>query len=103
MTWLQEDLVNASDCDTDSDDDGFGDEVEFGLDPDDHTPFTFLWDLDGDGNYGETGADAARGDETGATPTFDATGFSASSRPANAGGWSTRPATATKKRPKVAK
>ncbi|MEZ6061457.1 MAG: PKD domain-containing protein [Planctomycetaceae bacterium] len=32
----------------------------------------FLWDLDGDGIFGETGADAANGDEVGMTPTFDA-------------------------------
>ncbi|MCA9037595.1 MAG: hypothetical protein KDA91_20815, partial [Planctomycetaceae bacterium] len=32
----------------------------------------FEWDLDGDGIFGETGADAARGDESGATPVFDA-------------------------------
>jgi hypothetical protein len=30
------------------------------------------WDLDGDGIFGETGAAASRGDETGATPSFDA-------------------------------
>jgi hypothetical protein len=34
--------------------------------------FTYVWDLDGDASFGETGAAAARGDETGATPTFSA-------------------------------
>jgi hypothetical protein len=38
---------------------------------------TYLWDLDGDGAYGETGAAAARGDETGPSPTFRATGLAA--------------------------
>ncbi len=33
---------------------------------------SFQWDLDDDGVFGETGADAANGNETGATPTFDA-------------------------------
>lgn len=36
---------------------------------------TFAWDLDGDAAFGETGAAAARGDETGASPTFDASGL----------------------------
>ena len=36
---------------------------------------TYAWDLDNDGVYGETGADAARGNETGDTPTFSATGL----------------------------
>lgn len=31
---------------------------------------TYAWDLDGDGLFGETGTDAARGDETGIAPTF---------------------------------
>lgn len=39
-------------------------------DPDTGDSLTFEWDLDGDGNFGETGVDAANGDETGATPTF---------------------------------
>ncbi len=39
------------------------------------TGLTYAWDLDGDGIYGETGAAATRGDETGATPTFLATGL----------------------------
>ncbi|MCG8650338.1 MAG: PKD domain-containing protein, partial [Pirellulales bacterium] len=34
---------------------------------------TYLWDLDGDGTFGETGADAALGDEVGINPTFLAT------------------------------
>ena len=33
-------------------------------------PLIFTWDLDADGKFGETGADASRGDETGATPTI---------------------------------
>jgi|GEM_PF-1363301 len=36
---------------------------------------TYAWDLDGDGVFGEIGAGAARGDETGATPTFLASGL----------------------------
>src|SRR5439155_13565993 len=36
---------------------------------------TYLWDLDGDGVYGETGSGATRGDETGVSPTFLATGL----------------------------
>ena len=35
----------------------------------------YEWDLDGDDVFGETGADAARGDETGITPTFSAVGL----------------------------
>ncbi len=37
-----------------------------------HDTLTYVWDLDGDGVFGETGAGAARGDETGAYPTFQA-------------------------------
>ncbi len=36
------------------------------------TSVSLVWDLDGDGVFGETGAAATRGDETGETPTFDA-------------------------------
>src|SRR6185436_18529474 len=36
---------------------------------------TLVWDLDGDGAFGETGAPASRGAETGATPTFAAAGL----------------------------
>ena len=36
---------------------------------------TYEWDLDGDGVFGEAGLDALRGDETGMTPAFDATGM----------------------------
>ena len=43
----------------------------------DNDPLTFIWDLDGDGTFGETGAGAANGDETGASPTFNATGLAA--------------------------
>ena len=32
----------------------------------------YAWDLDGDGTFGETGADALRGDETGMYPVFSA-------------------------------
>ena len=38
-------------------------------------PLTYLWDLDGDGIFGETGSDAARGDEVGASVTYDPTGL----------------------------
>ncbi len=37
-------------------------------------PITFEWDLDGDNVFGETGAGAARGDEVGASPTFNVSG-----------------------------
>ena len=33
-------------------------------------PLTYVWDLDADGVFGETGTGAANGNETGATPTF---------------------------------
>ncbi|MFO0881651.1 MAG: PKD domain-containing protein [Gemmataceae bacterium] len=36
---------------------------------------TYQWDLDGDGLYGETGADALRGNETGTSPVFNASGL----------------------------
>ncbi|MDB5323387.1 MAG: hypothetical protein JWN40_5018 [Phycisphaerales bacterium] len=36
---------------------------------------TYLWDLDGDGIFGETGAGATHGNETGVSPTFLATGL----------------------------
>ncbi|MCA9204730.1 MAG: cadherin-like domain-containing protein, partial [Planctomycetales bacterium] len=35
----------------------------------------YLWDLDGDGIFGETGGTAARGDEVGINPLFDAAGL----------------------------
>lgn len=38
-------------------------------------PLVFIWDLDGDGTFGETGAGALRGDETGASPIFNAAGL----------------------------
>ncbi|MFG0249172.1 MAG: SdrD B-like domain-containing protein, partial [Phycisphaeraceae bacterium JB051] len=38
---------------------------------------TYAWDLDGDGIFGETGADALYGDEVGATPVFNAAGLAA--------------------------
>jgi subtilisin family serine protease len=45
-------------------------------DPDDPTAdLTYLWDLDGDGVFGEAGVAAARGDEVGPAPTFNATGL----------------------------
>jgi hypothetical protein len=37
----------------------------------------YQWDLDGDGVFGETGGLGSRGDETGITPTFVATGLPA--------------------------
>jgi uncharacterized delta-60 repeat protein len=36
---------------------------------------TYQWDLNGDGIFGETGAAATRGDETGINPTFSAVGL----------------------------
>ena len=41
--------------------------------PDD--TLTYVWDLDGDGNFGEIGAAAERGDETGVNPVFSAAGL----------------------------
>src|SRR5207237_3047740 len=43
----------------------------------DADPLTSIWDLDGDGTFGETGALAARGDETGPSPVFNAAGLAA--------------------------
>ncbi len=36
---------------------------------------TYAWDLDGDNIFGETGIDAANGDETGSSPTLSAAGL----------------------------
>jgi Ca2+-binding RTX toxin-like protein len=36
---------------------------------------TYVWDLDGDGTFGETGPGAVRGDETGIVPAFLAAGL----------------------------
>jgi large repetitive protein len=48
-----------------------------GYDPAEHLdPLTFEWDLDDDGIYGESGADAERGDENLQNPVFSATGLS---------------------------
>lgn len=41
-------------------------------DVDPNSNLYFEWDLDGDGVFGETGADAARGDEIGMNPVFTA-------------------------------
>lgn len=41
----------------------------------DGDPLTHSWDLDGDNIFGETGANAANGDETGYSPTFSAVGL----------------------------
>src|SRR5207253_1801730 len=55
---------------------------------------TYQWDLDGDGIFGETGAAATRGDETGIYPAFSAAGldgpgtFTASLRVTNNAGLS---------------
>lgn len=38
-------------------------------------PLTFTWDLDNDGNLGETGANAERGDEVGSNPIYSAVGL----------------------------
>ncbi len=44
-------------------------------DPDQNaSSLSYAWDLDGDDVFGETGAAAGRGDETGPTPTFSAVG-----------------------------
>jgi hypothetical protein len=40
-------------------------------------PLTLAWDLDSDNVFGETGTAAARGDEIGPTPTFNAIGLRA--------------------------
>jgi hypothetical protein len=45
------------------------------FDPDPTATLVYAWDLDGDGTFGETGEDAARGDETGISPTFSAAGL----------------------------
>ena len=44
-------------------------------DPDTSNSLTYQWDLDGDNVFGETGAGATRGNETGTTPTFSAVGL----------------------------
>jgi hypothetical protein len=44
-------------------------------DPDAGDTLAYVWDLDGDDIYGETGAAAGRGDEIGSSPTFVATGL----------------------------
>lgn len=41
----------------------------------DPATLVYEWDLDGDGFFGETGVDAAHGDETGIQPTFSAAGL----------------------------
>ena len=41
-------------------------------------PLTFVWDLDADGVFGETGTGATRGNEVGATPVFNPSGLSGS-------------------------
>jgi uncharacterized delta-60 repeat protein len=41
----------------------------------DAATLTYVWDLDGDSVFGETGAAALRGDETGVRPTFAAAGL----------------------------
>jgi hypothetical protein len=44
-------------------------------------PLTFLWDLDNDGTFGETGPGALRGNETGPSPTFNAAGAPGGANP----------------------
>jgi hypothetical protein len=46
-----------------------------GTNPDAGSPLTYTWDLDADGNFGETGSAAARGDEVGQSPAFSAPGI----------------------------
>jgi hypothetical protein len=41
----------------------------------DNDPLTLIWDLDGDGTFGETGPGALYGNEVGASPTFVANGL----------------------------
>lgn len=41
----------------------------------DGDPLQYEWDLDGDGIFGEIGADAERGDEVGVNPVFNAEGL----------------------------
>ena len=41
----------------------------------DPSTLTYLWDLNGDGIFGETGSAAANGDEVGLHPTFSAAGL----------------------------
>jgi subtilisin family serine protease len=43
--------------------------------PSTNSNWSYLWDLDGDGVYGETGAAATRGNETGTSTTFSAAGL----------------------------
>lgn len=43
-------------------------------------PLTYAWDLDGDGNFGETGSGALRGDEVGPNVTFNPTGLPTSTQ-----------------------
>jgi hypothetical protein len=45
----------------------------------DPSTLTYLWDLNGDGIFGETGAAATRGGEVGMHPVFDASGLGGSS------------------------
>lgn len=46
------------------------------VDPDQSSAsLNYLWDLDGDGAFGETGISALNGDELGATPTFKSVGM----------------------------
>jgi Ca2+-binding RTX toxin-like protein len=49
-----------------------------GTDPGGSSSLEFTWDLDGDGEFGETGEDALRGDETLEDPLFDPTGLTES-------------------------
>jgi hypothetical protein len=48
-----------------------------GLDAGTNDTLTYVWDLNGNGVFGETGVAATRGDETGQTPTFNAAGLTA--------------------------
>ncbi|MEA2711916.1 MAG: fibronectin-binding autotransporter adhesin [Phycisphaerales bacterium] len=60
---------------------GISDEIEIQLDASGSTDpnqaaatLDYAWDLDADGVFGETGEEAANGDEVGIKPTFSATG-----------------------------
>jgi hypothetical protein len=54
-------------------------------DPDLSAVLTYEWDLDQDGVFGETGTDAARGDEVGATPTLSLSANDTADGPATLG------------------
>lgn len=54
---------------------GEGGTVTLSASPSTGTGLVFAWDLDGDGVFGETGGGATRGNETGVSVTFNASGL----------------------------